>query len=716
MSKSPSGKKKRFLILYTIFLFVLVYGIIVYMYPRERKFAYEFQRGAPWTHQDLIADYDFPVYKSQEEVSRETDSIRKNFRPYYKKDTNVKKKTFSEFERVFEKEWKKFWSKTRIKTVIGNIPDMNSAPFHLKNPMMKGYKHLYDSIYEAGVLREDSIFSQSAVRILKNGSSYEVSRDDVFVIKEAKQIVNKGPDIHAASTQEDSLLQEFSQNLEPDRFLRVNLIYDEELNDEILAERLEDISLTRGMVQKGELIIQEGGIVDGETYKILNSLKREHENSANVTRKGLLIFGISLLYAALALALYFFLWNFKPKILRSPRKITFVLLQVFIMMMLVIIITRFTGLSVYIIPFALVPMVINTFYDSRTALFVHLVIILMAGFLAPNGFEFVLLQMFAGIVAVFSLTNIQKRKQLFVTSFYVLLVYALTYFSLQMLYGNGIKLLNWNDFVWFGVSAALLLFTLPMIYAYEKIFGFVSDVTLMELADTNNPLLRQLAEKAPGTFQHSIQVGNLAEAVAREIGGNPLLVRTGALYHDIGKAATPHYFVENQSGKNPHDDLDYDESARLIISHVTTGEKMARKAKLPEQVIDFITTHHGRSRAEYFYRSFVNKYPDKEPDEEKFSYPGPRPKNIENAILMMADAVEAATRSLQDYTEPNIRKMVHQVIDGQKEAGQFENVDITFRNITKAKRIFTEKLLSIYHTRIEYPDLKKNKKDKNKKQ
>ncbi|MFW5767856.1 MAG: hypothetical protein ACOCXO_05760, partial [Bacteroidota bacterium] len=228
MSKSPSEKKKRFLVLYTIFLFVLVYGIIVYMYPRERKFAYEFQRGAPWTHHDLIADYDFPIYKSHEEVSRETDSIRKNFRPYYKKDTNVKEKTFSEFERVFEKEWKKFWSKTRIKTVIGNIPDMNSAPFHLKNPMLKGYKHLYDSIYEAGLLREDSIFSQSAVRILKNGSSYEVSRDDVFVFKEAKQIVNKGPDIHAASTQEDSLLQEFSQNLDPDRFLRVNLIYDEE--------------------------------------------------------------------------------------------------------------------------------------------------------------------------------------------------------------------------------------------------------------------------------------------------------------------------------------------------------------------------------------------------------------------------------------------------------------------------------------------------------
>lgn len=392
------------------------------------------------------------------------------------------------------------------------------------------------------------------------------------------------------------------------------------------------------------------------------------------------------------------------------------MLQVLFFMLLIIVIARFTNLSVYLIPFAMVPMVINTFYDSRTALFVHIVIILMAGFLAPNGFEFVLLQMFAGIVAVFSLTNIQKRKQLFITSFYVLLSYAMTYFALQMLYGNGIKHLEWMDFAWFGGNAALLLFTLPMIYAYEKLFGFVSDVTLMELADTNNPLLRQLAEKAPGTFQHSIQVGNLAEAVAREIGGNPLLVRTGALYHDIGKAATPHYFVENQSGQNPHDNMNFDESARVIISHVETGEKMARKARLPEQVIDFIKTHHGRSRAEYFYRSFVNEHGENEVDENKFTYPGPRPKNIENAILMMADSVEAATRSLKDYNEQNIRNMVNRVIDNQRDAGQFENVDITFRMITKAKRVFTEKLLSIYHARIEYPELNKKKKDKSKKQ
>jgi putative nucleotidyltransferase with HDIG domain len=277
-----------------------------------------------------------------------------------------------------------------------------------------------------------------------------------------------------------------------------------------------------------------------------------------------------------------------------------------------------------------------------------------------------------------------------------------------MLYGRGLNHLIWTDFAWFAGNAALLLFVLPLIYAYEKLFGFVSDVTLMELSDTNNPLLRQLAEKAPGTFQHSIQVGNLTEAVAREIGGNPMLVRTGALYHDIGKSATPQYFMENISGKNPHDKLDHKESARLIIAHVTNGKKMARKAKLPDQIIDFIVSHHGTTRAEYFYRSFQNDYPDKKIDSQAFTYPGPMPHNIETAILMMADTVEAATRTLNDYSEKNIRNMVNTLIDKQREANQFENVDITFKMINKAKRVFTDKLLSIYHTRIEYPD-EKNK-------
>ncbi|HKK66657.1 MAG TPA: HDIG domain-containing protein, partial [Bacteroidales bacterium] len=590
MRKSSSGFKKRFLSVYIVILFLLVYGTIVYLYPRERKFAYEFQRGAPWTHEDLIANYDFPIYKSNAEIEAETDSVRNSFNPYYLKDTSVPKTNLSGFRDEYRKVWSEFRAKEQRKEKFFTLSANTAKDVRLKDELEQAWVQMFDSLWNAGVIRPDSLNNEGGFRILRSGTSRPASLEDVISLNEAKQIVAKGPEIQGQSSREDSVIRALVSMVDAERFMKPNLLYDSETNQSILKERIDNISLTRGMVQKGELIIQEGGIVDGETYMILTSLKREYENSANVTRKGLLIFGIALLYAALALVLYGFLRTFKPKILRSTKKITFVMLQVLFFMLLIIVIARFTNLSVYLIPFAMVPMVINTFYDSRTALFVHIVIILMAGFLAPNGFEFVLLQMFAGIVAVFSLTNIQKRKQLFITSFYVLLSYAMTYFALQMLYGNGIKHLEWMDFAWFGGNAALLLFTLPMIYAYEKLFGFVSDVTLMELADTNNPLLRQLAEKAPGTFQHSIQVGNLAEAVAREIGGNPLLVRTGALYHDIGKAATPHYFVENQSGQNPHDNMNFDESARVIISHVETGEKMARKARLPEQVIDFIKT------------------------------------------------------------------------------------------------------------------------------
>ncbi|MGC9331251.1 MAG: HD family phosphohydrolase [Bacteroidales bacterium] len=698
--------------IYIVFLFVLVYGLIVYMYPRERKFAYEFQQGVPWPHEDLIATYNFPVYKSAETIANEKDSVYNNFVPYFKYDSTILQKTKSDFKDAFFNAWNQV-----IMPVSKNLSAFNSIHTNAYNPVSKkqrdqllnDYFHLFDSIYTTGLITDDSmIINKEKIRILENGEAQLISKTDVLFYNEACNILKQRVKSITKDIVNDSLADQLTTRINLCEFLVPNLTYDKNINEKILAERINNISRTRGMIQKGELIIQQGEIVDGKTYLVLKSMKNDYESSANITRLGLLIFGISLLYVALGLSLFIFLRYFKPEILRSFKKITFVMFQVFMFTIITIVIVRFTGLSVYIIPFAVVPMVINTLYDSRTAMFVHTIIVLMTGFLASNGFEFVLLQMLAGIVAVFSLTNIQKRKQLFVTSFYVLLTYCATYFALQMLYGKGLNHLIWTDFAWFAGNAALLLFVLPLIYAYEKLFGFVSDVTLMELSDTNNPLLRQLAEKAPGTFQHSIQVGNLAESVAREIGGNPLLVRTGALYHDIGKSATPQYFIENITGKNPHDKLNHKESARLIIAHVTNGKKMAHKAKLPDQIIDFIVSHHGTTRVEYFYRSFKTDNPDKKIDELMFTYPGPKPHNLETAILMMADTVEAATRSLNDYTEKNIRNMVNGLIDKQREANQFENVDITFKMINKAKRVFTDKLLSIYHTRIEYPEEKTN--------
>lgn len=686
------------------------------MYPKERKFEFEFKEGAPWMHKDLIAEYDFPILKTDEQLQTEKDSIINAFVPFYVLDSTAENRSVQAFSKDFNVQWQTFWKKHNINPV-GFSLSVSAEPTMVRDSLRNYFIQEIKKCYDSGIisLPDSMLAAQTKIQILDGAIAEELNSSELF------QLANIDPKIQQKIKVEivdkprhNALLQEFIASVSIGSILTPNFVYDQETNDQLLNEKLDDLSLSAGLVQRGELIIQQGGIVDKHSFVVLNSLKKEYESNASVTDKGFLIFGIGLLYLATALSLFMFLLNFKPKILHSARRITFVLLQVILFTGLAMLISRNTNISIYVIPFVIVPMMVQTFFDDRTALFVHIIVVLMVGFVAPNGFEFVFIQMIAGIVAVFSLTNIQQRKRMFVTAFYVLLTYGTLFFSMHMLYSGGLPNIEWVDFAWFGGSALLILFAIPLIWVYEKLFGFVSDATLMELTDTNHPLLRQLAERAPGTFQHSMQVANLAEAVGRVIGGNPLLIRTGALYHDIGKAAKPEFFVENQSGFNPHEKLDFDESAQIIVSHVTRGVEMAKKAKLPESVIDFIRTHHGIGKAQFFYRSFKNKYPDREIDEEKFSYPGPSPRNIENAILMMADSIEAATRTLKVYNKESIYGMVSQIVDSQLQAGQFDHVDITLRKISKAKDVFTEKLLSIYHTRIEYPELKKDDANKEK--
>jgi putative nucleotidyltransferase with HDIG domain len=703
--------KKGILRFYIVIAFVLVYGIIVLIFPKERKFEFEFKSGAPWMHEDLIAEYDFPILKSDARMRTERDSIKQNFVPYFVKDSSIALKSIDAFQSAFETQWEQF-VKSKNKSSALDLKLYNSQISKLSDSLRNDLVFQLQSIYSKGLIKIPDSLNQANFDffVLNEGVSYAAITDTVYHLDQIQEyLVDIAKNRIGKIDKQSPLFEEFLAAFQFENSLKPNLIYDEQTNKKLLNEKLESLSSTSGLVQKGELIIQQGGIVDDESYIVLTSLKKEYEANASITNKGLLILGISLLYLATAFALFMFLLNFKPKILNSARKISFVLLQVLVFTGLAMLISRNPDISLYVIPFVIVPMMVQTFFDDRTALFVHIIVIMMVGFVAPNGFEFVFIQMIAGIVAVFSLKNIQQRKRMFVTAFYVLMTYAGLFFSLQIMYSGGLPHINWVDFAWFGGSALLILFTIPLIWVYEKIFGFISDATLMELTDTNHPLLRKLAEKAPGSFQHSMQVANLAEAVGRVVGGNPLLIRTGALYHDIGKAGTPEYFVENQSGFNPHEKLEFDESAEIIISHVTRGVEMAKKAKLPESVIDFIRTHHGIGKAQYFYRSYLNKYPDKEIDEAKFTYPGPSPRNIENAILMMADSIEAATRTLKEYSEESISKMVNSIIDSQLAAGQFDYVDITLKKISLAKKVFTEKLLSIYHTRIEYPEL--NKKD-----
>ncbi|HPX05720.1 MAG TPA: HDIG domain-containing protein, partial [Tenuifilaceae bacterium] len=440
----------------------------------------------------------------------------------------------------------------------------------------------------------------------------------------------------------------------------------------------------------------------------LESLRKEYESKLGATDTQLVFWGQALLVGILFLVLYLFLLNFRTEVILDDRKTLFILLLITFMVVVSSLVLKNNLISIYVIPFAIIPIFVRAFYDSRLALFILLVTTFLVGFFVPNSFEFVFLNFIAGIVAIISLTNLYRRGKLFLSVSLVLLSYWVVYIGIVTIQEGTPLALNWLTLVWFVGNALLLLASYQLVFVFEKLFGFLSDATLMELSDTNQDLLRKLAEVAPGTFQHSLQVANLAEAAVYKIGGNPLLVRAGALYHDIGKMTNPFYFIENQSPDfNPHQNLDFEESASIIIKHVTEGVQMARKYRLPQQLIDFIRTHHGTTKVKYFYRLYKEKFPELTIDAEKFTYPGPRPFSRETAVLMMADSVEAASRSLKRITYQNIDDLVEGIINHQQIEEQFNDANITFKDITTIKTVFKKKLLNIYHARIEYPEEKK---------
>ncbi|MGC9341702.1 MAG: HD family phosphohydrolase, partial [Bacteroidales bacterium] len=485
-----------------------------------------------------------------------------------------------------------------------------------------------------------------------------------------------------------------------------NLSYDESTSQRMLEALNSELSLTEGMVQSGEKIIGIGEPVNDEKFRIIQSLRREYERNTTLQRNYDLIFGGQITLIALAfIVLYLFLLHFRKEVLQSGKKTIFILIQVVLFSFVASLAIKSNSLNIYVIPFVILPIIIKTFYDARIALFVHIITILLIGFWAPNGFEFVYINFIAGVVTIFTLRNLYRRGVLFVSAIFALLSYSLVFTGISLVQEGGFQNIEYLNYAWFAGNALLVLASYPLIYIFEKLFGFISDATLVELSDTNQPLLRQLAEKAPGTFQHSMQVANLSEEAALAVGANPLLIRTGALYHDIGKMEEPMYFIENlTSNYNPHDNLEFEESASKIIGHVAKGVEMGRKHNLPEIILDFIRTHHGTSTVQYFYRSYLKKYPEAEVDVAKFSYPGPKPYSKETAILMMADSVEAASRSLKTINKEIIRDLVEKIIDNQYKENQFENVDMTFKEINTIKNLFRKRLVNIYHARVEYPE------------
>lgn len=668
-------------------LIVIGIAAIVYIFPKQGKFQYEFQnlKGKPWYHEDLIAPFDFAIKKSVDELEIEKADIIKSAKPYFKYDNSIVDARKLQLVTEFEAKW----------------DDKKNKKSKEKN--LSVAVKILDSIYSKGIIEPTDVIENKptdySIYVLNYNVAEEHDLKDFYTITSAYEYV------HAQLLENESKVE--AKFILPllENSIAHSLFYDKETSDKVLKQAIDDISPSRDIILKDQSIVSKGDIIDTKKFQLLQSLKWEYEEQAGGTVSYFFILLGQILIVTLCLALLIvFLAFFRNDIFLDNTKIIFILLLIILQVLMTRLSINTQSFSIYLLPFCILPIIIRAFYDTRIALFVHLITVLIISFMAPSRFEFAFIQLVTGMMAIFSIVNMHNRSQIFISAALIFLTYSLAFIGITIIQEGGIDVMTWHDFAWFGISAMLTLFSYPLIFVFEKIFGFISDVSLLELSDTNGKLLRELASRAPGTFQHSLQVANLAEEAIYSIGGNALLVRTGALYHDIGKMEMPMYFIENQAnGINPHEDLNYDESAAIIIGHVIKGIEIAKKNNLPEQIIDFIRTHHGTTITAYFYRSFQNAFPDEQIDIEKFRYPGPIPFSKETAVLMMADSVEAASRSLKKYDVDSIDSIVDLIVNTQIEQNQFMNSDITFKDIYILKKIFKKKLMNVYHLRVEYP-------------
>jgi cyclic-di-AMP phosphodiesterase PgpH len=689
--------------------------IISFLFPNGGKFPYEYIPGQPWKHQNLLAPFDFAVKKPDDLFKLQKDSILKSFLPYYDSDTAFAMSEIENLKQNFGFKWENTRKSKISKGSNAFLHKLRDTTFsqNVQEKYLVQISDIISRIYDKGII-DVMLFDElqrkktDKLRIIKNNVAESYELTDLFTPRKAYlylfdeiKRVNK-----RISADELSFLEDLNLN----ENLRVNLKYNTNHSEQAKRKLMEDLPETEGMVVQGQNIISQGELITVEKLRVLNSLKDEFEKKM-VNKANFLFVSLGNLIIVIVplFILYLFLMNYRKTVLSSNLKIFFLLGMSVLFIFIGWGTCKWAPESIYIIPFAIVPLIISTFYDSRLALFVHLVTVQLVGFLAPNGFEFVFLQFVAGAVAIFSLTSMQKRGHIFAAAAFITFSYCLVYLGLSIIQLGDIHKINITRFSNFAFNGMLILTSYLWIYLCEKLFGFISDVSLIELMDSNNPLLRLLAEKAPGTFQHSMQVANLAEEAIIQIGGNTHLVRAGAMYHDVGKIEMPHYFIENQMHDiNPHEKMNYDKSAEVIIDHVKNGLLLAHKYRLPEQLADFIKTHHGSTKAWYFYRSFKNQNPDLKIDMDIFTYPGPTPFSKETAVVMMADAIEAASRSLKTINPQAISDLVENIINFQISENQFDNANITFKDITVIKKVFQEKLMNIYHARIAYPEDIKN--------
>ncbi|MDX8340209.1 HDIG domain-containing protein [Draconibacterium sp. IB214405] len=675
-----------------IALFVLTAVALYFILPGEPKFKYEYQKGFPWRHENLVAPFDFAILKSANELEDEKAEQISSLIPYFTNDTTIKTESLTRLQQDLELLTDS--TNTAKKEVYGVLADKLAELY--SNGILQFSIDTYSELQGKEELNKrtgNSVQKVATDKLYSEKSAYNT------LLVTRQELENSG---HNAPWLNDLIL---------DRYITANLSYDSETSQKEIDELTQNISAARGMVKLGERIVLEGEIVDAAKFQVLESLKASYEQErGNDVNRYMVSGGKILLISVLLSLLFVFLLLYRRDILEHLNKLSFMLLLMAGIILLSNFINTFPNLHIYMVPLAVFPIMIRTFFDSRTAIFTLIITTLLIGFYAPNNYEFILLQVSAGMIAVFSLNKMHRRVHLVLASLWVFLTYAVVFAALNLIHEGTFIPSDYADLKWFAISSVLILLVYPLVYIFEKLFGFVSDVTLIEISDSNQPLLRKLAEQAPGTFQHSMQIANLAEEVILRIGGNPFLVRAGALYHDIGKIGRPNFFIENQAlGMNPHDRISHLKSAEVIIDHVRNGVKMAQKHKLPAPIIEFIATHHGTTKAKYFYLKHQEQNPDQDVDEKAFIYPGPLPRSKEAAVVMLVDGIEAASRSMKEKTHENLKALIDSMIDKKIEDKQLVDSDLTFRDIDTIKKTLLEKLINIYHIRIEYPE-EKNKK------
>ena len=665
-----------------IALVVATVGIIVAVLPRNSGPQFRYDVGKPWMYGSLIAKFDFPIYKTEKAIKTEQDSALRCFEPYYNYDPQVEREQMARFLNTYKK----------------GIPGL---PRQYVSLIADRLHRLYqEGIMEAAHYSVVAKDTTAMLRIVNGKTAASTGIVCLYSTMTAYEKLFADPQIAA----ERSALQRCNLN----EYILPNLTYDEERSETEKADILSGIPLASGMVLSGQKIIDRGEIVDDYTYRVLNSFEKETQRrSASVTAIPSTIAGQVLFVSILILLFSTYITLFRRDYLDKPRSITMIYTMITLFPVLVSLMMEHNLLSVYVLPFSIAPIFIRVFMDSRTAFIAHVTMVLICAAAVKYQYEFIIVQLVAGLIAIYSLRELSQRAQLFRTALLVTIGSCAIYLALQLMQDNDINDMDNSIYKYFAVNGVLLLFAYPLMLVIEKTFGFISSVTLIELSNTSKDLLRQLSEVAPGTFQHSVMVSNLAAEIANKIGAKAQLVRTGAMYHDIGKMKNPAFFTENQVGVNPLDKMSRIDAAQIVISHVTDGLKLAEKHDLPNVIKDFIKSHHGMGKTKYFYISYKNEHPDEPVDDSLFTYPGPDPFTREQAILMMADTVEAASRSLTEYTEESISGLVNKLIDQQVEEGHFHTCPITFHDIAVAKQVLTERLKAIYHTRTTYPELKK---------